>query len=213
MGGFNSSRWHGHSVKAVVEDCHVLCSVRWTREGILRDGVYRSGGLEWRNPQTGEVLASISYVLDMTSESPTVQLRYTSGKEILAYHVPILSTRPNYGGVKWWFGCPACRRRVRKLYLPPGQRYFACRRCYRLAYEVQRKDAQGRAIEKARKIRLRLGGSRNLLESFPAIPKGMWWRTYLRLRTEATAAEWREIGFFSERIGRRQKLIQSEAIL
>lgn len=27
-----------------------------------------------------------------------------------------------------------CGRRVRKLYLPPGGRYFGCRHCYRLTY-------------------------------------------------------------------------------
>ena len=36
-----------------------------------------------------------------------------------------------------WFVCPlvGCGRRVGKLYLPPGGRYYGCRHCYRLTYE------------------------------------------------------------------------------
>jgi hypothetical protein len=41
----------------------------------------------------------------------------------------------------FYFICPlvvngrACRRRVAKLYLPPGGEYFGCRHCYNLTYE------------------------------------------------------------------------------
>jgi hypothetical protein len=45
-----------------------------------------------------------------------------------------------FGGERWWGRCPlvldgrSCGRRVRKLYLAPGARYFGCRLCYRLSY-------------------------------------------------------------------------------
>ena len=45
-----------------------------------------------------------------------------------------------------------------------------------------------RSLEKARKIRMRLGGSADLLEPFPEKPKGMHRRTYLRVRALAEAA-------------------------
>jgi len=32
----------------------------------------------------------------------------------------------------------ACARRVRKLYLPPDEKYFGCTRCYQLKYESRR---------------------------------------------------------------------------
>ena len=47
---------------------------------------------------------------------------------------------PTYGGRRWWFMCPlafmagAPPRRVAKLYLPPGGRYFGSREAYRLTY-------------------------------------------------------------------------------
>jgi hypothetical protein len=43
-------------------------------------------------------------------------------------------------GLRWWFVCPligqgrTCARRVGKLYLPPGSRYFGCRHCHELTY-------------------------------------------------------------------------------
>ena len=43
----------------------------------------------------------------------------------------------------------ACNRRVAKLYLPPGGRYFGCRHCYRLTYRsVQEHDKRVDALRR-----------------------------------------------------------------
>jgi hypothetical protein len=48
--------------------------------------------------------------------------------------------QPNYGGHRWWFICPIVRRdggpprRVAKLYLPSGSKYFGSREAYALTY-------------------------------------------------------------------------------
>ena len=105
--------------------------------------------------------------------------------------VELVSTSPHYGGLRWWFICPvtvggrACQRRVRKLYLPPGGRSFACRRCCQLSYTSQRQDDMNRALSKAQAIRERLGGSASMAQPFPSKPKKMWWRTYRRLRASS----------------------------
>jgi hypothetical protein len=104
-------------------------------------------------------------------------------------------TMPHFGGCRWWFLCPLspngflCRRRVHKLFLPPGATYFGCRECYELTNKSRREDAKNRALRKARKIRVRLGGSVSFLDEFPAKPKGMWERTYRRLKGQAEDAE------------------------
>src|SRR5262249_13398702 len=90
---------------------------------------------------------SISYEVNTLDPArPFVRLSYTlthadtKERESLAYRVELTTTRPRFGGVRWWFVCPLvvracpCERRVGKLYLPPGGRYFGCRHCYDLTY-------------------------------------------------------------------------------
>jgi hypothetical protein len=56
------------------------------------------------------------------------------------YKVRLVTTRPTYGGLRWWFLCPLQRHdggpapRAGKLYLPPGGRYFGSRVAYGLTY-------------------------------------------------------------------------------
>ena len=50
-----------------------------------------------------------------------------------------------------------------------------------------------RGLEKAQKIRMRLGGSPNMLETFPEKPKGLHWRTYDRLRRAHDMAQERSM--------------------
>ena len=63
------------------------------------------------------------------------------------YLIEIATSRPRFGGRRYWFRCPAvrdgtpCGKRVGRLYLPPGQQIFACRVCYNLTYwTVQTRD-------------------------------------------------------------------------
>jgi hypothetical protein len=51
-------------------------------------------------------------------------------------NVQLVSTEPNYGGLRWWLLCPKCDRRVSHLHLPPrGCFRFLCRHCHDLSYE------------------------------------------------------------------------------
>ncbi len=109
------------------------------------------------------------------------------------------------GGQRPWFICGVhasgiyCGRRVTKLY--GAGKLFACRRCYCLAYQSQRERAYDRALTRTQNIRMKLGGSPSLAEPFPDKPKGMWWRTYWRLRGEAQEAEYRSWIGVAERFG------------
>jgi hypothetical protein len=75
-----------------------------------------------------------------------------------------------------------CGRRVAKLYL--GDKYFACRHCYQLAYKCQRETSIDRADRKANTIRDKLKWDRGVLSLPGDKPKGMHWKTYARLVKE-----------------------------
>jgi hypothetical protein len=107
--------------------------------------------------------------------------------------VRIVRVPCRYGGTRPYFICPGvvngtlCGRRVSKLY-GPG-RYFLCRHCCRLAYASQSEDVLNRSVRRANKIKRRLGGNGGIDSPFPPKPKGMWRRTYERLREQALDAE------------------------
>jgi len=54
--------------------------------------------------------------------------------EINGQLVKISVTRCNYGGLRVWFVCPNCQKRVGKLFRKPLFEEFFCRRCNDLAY-------------------------------------------------------------------------------
>jgi len=107
--------------------------------------------------------------------------------------VPITWTACHFGGHRPWFVCPVyhCGRRVALLY-GTGE-LFACRCCSGLAYASQREALWFRDVDKAQKMRMRLGGSTVMSEAFPNKPKGMHWQTYERLRRAHDTAEWRSM--------------------
>ena len=98
-----------HSNRYTVENCLMLSVYRLKDRIGRHDGVMRIEGI-WTDSNTG-------------------------GKEEVRYPVRLVDTPCNFGGRRWWFTCPICKRRVAKLYLPPGAKYFGCRHCYNLTYQ------------------------------------------------------------------------------
>ena len=129
-----------------VEDGLALDAGTLARGGAISHG-RTTGTLSWKDAD-GREIASVLWETESVEEAAAlIQLRYslrTRGAgdpgEGVVEPVRLLATRPNYGGVRWWFACPlitdgkSCGRQVAKLYAPPGARYFGCRTCHRLTY-------------------------------------------------------------------------------
>jgi hypothetical protein len=139
MGGIGSGRrWHLNKADTV-EDCRVLDLGALGRKGPFVPGYTGEVRWSWGGLQTGSIsfavepgpagglILRLSYLMTQTGEEVSTPIR-------------LETTRPHFGGARWWGRCPlavggrACGRRVRKLYLPPGGRYFGCRVCYGLTY-------------------------------------------------------------------------------
>jgi hypothetical protein len=70
-------------------------------------------------------------------EGMTFFLDYCLKDEPIRQAIVLVSTRQPNGGERYWFLCPAinCSQRCTKLYLPPGRKIFACRKCHNLTYK------------------------------------------------------------------------------
>ena len=197
MGGFGSGRPAG-SGRAKVEACRSIDANRLHREGCLKPG--RICSMQWM--RDGETVASINLRAEHDRLHLTYRVRIGGGEwEDVNETVRIVRTPCRFGGARPYFVCPgvvngtACGRRVAKLY-GPG-RYFLCRHCYRLAHASQSEGAWDRILRRANKVRQRLGGDPGMASRFPPKPKGMWRRTYDRLREQAFDAEMRVDEAFS----------------
>ena len=139
MGGTGSSRWDEYARRITAEECRHLSVASLVRNGLLA----REGGTEgrwvWRCCAGHPPDLSVTYRFQ--------RLGPTGGLLILSYtvqatedpvqtRISLTATRPNFGGLRWWFLCPWCYRRCGKVYMPPKGRHFACRRCHGLTYRT-----------------------------------------------------------------------------
>jgi hypothetical protein len=142
MGGAWSGRWHLHTKAQTVEECLILDIGLLAREGALVP--WHTGNISWS--RGGKESSSIGFTVRPMEAGLCLVLNYTwklggaADCEVVQETIRLESTPMRFGGVRWWAWCPLavdgrnCCRRVGKLYLPPGGRYFGCRSCYRLTY-------------------------------------------------------------------------------
>ena len=174
----------------LVEDCLSLAIEELSRRRLFRGAGSRQADLSWGALHPPNLSPAVRLELHLAGSSPSWIIRYwvTGSDRSTAMHQSgaLVRTRPPYGGVRWWFGCPRCGRRCGKLYLPPDRPDFACRICYRLRYVVQDCGRDRRHELRARRLVERLGGDVNDAlwggrVSWSRSPRGMRRRTFDRL--------------------------------
>ena len=139
--------------KTKVDEVRSIDALDLQRNGVFSKGADYSWTASWR--RDGEVVASISYRVESGENGPsglrfmyTITSNETGEKRDYNYIIPVVTTRCNYGGKRWWFVCPlvvnghSCLRRCRVIFLPPGAQYFGCRECYGLTYESRQRHRE-----------------------------------------------------------------------
>jgi hypothetical protein len=195
MGGPGSGSWYRWNKRGTVNDGLSLDINQLGRDGLIVQD-YAAGSLRWQNTYTGEETASIGFILEPLGEDGlTMRLHYTrtgrnGEKDNLTYSIVLQTNRPHYGGRRYWFTCPLtvngwpCRRRVGKLYLPPGGKYFGFRHCYNLTYKsCQESDKRINFYGKnPAAMKAAMDGDRLSTESFLALRS--FFRIMRRLKDE-----------------------------
>ena len=192
MGGSGSTRWQMHSKKHTTDDCRSLSIFNLKRENLLMPGRVRSGSWVWSNQYTGEERASIGYELSLKEGASYLRLYYThtsvwaNNKTDLDYKVSIVTTSCHFGGLRYWFICPLtvngryCGRRVGKLYLAPGSRYFACRYCQDLTYRSSQESSPVinalKKLDTMTLLKMMNEGEVDLLNGLKALPDNIFGR-------------------------------------
>jgi hypothetical protein len=183
MGGYGSG--HRWSSKDKTSKYKRLDIRRLQQKGVLNLRHW----LNWQWTLNDQPYANIN----IRPESDRVMLSYrhrSGGGEWKNEEYPVLMTQTHchFGGVRQWFLCPArgCTRRVAVLY---GGAIFACRQCHQLAYDSQSEAAHDRALRRAQKLHVRMGGSGAVGDGPPPKPRRMHWKTYKLLADRFERAE------------------------
>lgn len=123
--------------------------------------------------------------------------------------LPLVATRPYFGGVRLWFRCPrsGCGRRCSILYRASdtNARAFACRRCYRLDYPTQRMSRAERLSNRAAK---RLSLLMQVSEHEFVKPKRMHRTTFGRIVSEVAALDRAAEAIYSPSLTRMVRAIE-----
>lgn len=172
---------------ARVESCLALDVNELRRKGALVPGA--SGTLTWA--RDCDTVASADFRANTAGLILCYDAHGTEVPKVIEQRVALSFVPATFSGARAYFLCPGaeCGRRVSVLYFRRG--VFRCRRCHGLAYESQREGAVRRARRRADKLRARLGWPqrRALVLPIAVKPKGMWSKTFERLRGYAIAAE------------------------
>jgi hypothetical protein len=189
MGGYGSGRTGGQPTVESALRLDIGAMMRW---GCIRPGAHLQGEMTLHFYDDELAIKFESRVGDPWDSwlrlQYTIHDYWTGDPYEIDDKIFLTTTRPSFGGLRWWFVCPRLNRRVRKLYLPLGGRHFRSRRAYRLPYSSQRETVHGRAMRRAEKLCKRLGGD-PADDNYPEKPKRMRWATYNRLIDKIARAD------------------------
>jgi len=133
MGGTGSSRWQGHPKRPIVEHSLSIDSLALSRAGALD----RSGTIvRWE--QRGKPISSVAVgALKLPDGRRELLVAYKARGEsahTVAEAFTLERVPMGVVGARWFFRCPDCDGRARKLFMPPGAQHFRCLKCSEATY-------------------------------------------------------------------------------
>jgi hypothetical protein len=186
------SRFRGsrrQSLLRLVEDGLTLNIDQLIRARGLIPGSRISGRIDWTLGRTGQRAGAVQYDSQLALPNAYLRLYFTvsdpirGGSHSMEQEIRLTTTRPRFGGARWWFICPHSGARVGRLHLPPGSGQFAARRAHGLRYACQTENRHQRAARRASKLIARLGGRPDPYFP-PDKPRRMRWSTYTKAVNE-----------------------------
>ena len=179
-----SRRSRRQAAVRLVEDGLTLNVDQLIKARFLIPGSRISGRIDWAFTRTGQPAGAVRYESQLALPNAYLRLYFTVSirgeSHSMEQEIRLTTTRPRFGGARWWFICPQSGARVGRLHLPPGSLQFAARRAHGLRYACQTENASQRATRRAWKLVARLGGETDSysLPLLPLKPKRMRWSTY-----------------------------------
>jgi hypothetical protein len=185
------ARGHNWKGGGTVDGTRSLDVMKLARAGYLTGSQFGSGRWSYRD--------SSALSVSVTGGREAIRLDYrirTRGEEwqLVSQRIPIRWTSCRFGGERPWFVCDVyangvyCGRRVAKLY--HGGRLFACRRCYRLVYAIQRGGPMDRAHHNLGRLHRKPRADYDRPDMPPPPrPKWMRWKTYSRIARQLEAGQ------------------------
>ena len=175
MGGIGSGRIG--ECAGQCENCDRVDLSYLTRKKLLNVG--RAGMMRWT--YAGRTTGAVAIELlegEAQVRLDCVTIGWDGAKHHSTAVVNFWRSEQHLGGTRRWFLCPACARACRVLY---GLARFRCRKCARAIYAVQSAPRHRRPLVQAQKLRMRLGGSGNIMEPLPVKPRTMHWKRYFKM--------------------------------
>ncbi len=197
MGGCGSGEWFRHDKKAKTNTLFRIAIKDIRHSSGLEPGAKGQAWQSVRGVLGSFVLFKVKkdrVLFEYIHQSPEKE------DQLVVETIWLAHTPCNFGGKRAWFSCPQCCKRVGVLFRV--DRRFRCRKCHKLSYQTQSWGEIDRAGHKSRKIRIKLGGSGGLGDTFPPKPVGMHLKTYFTLMQKAVNTERKFWTLLGEKIDR-----------
>jgi hypothetical protein len=148
----------------------------------------------WTAAGEDEPWAEVDILVEAQPDRADAILRYDidqasrpTGPQV--QRIRIVGEPCHFGGVQWFWICPATGRRVRNLYLPNGGALFLSRDAYKLRWLTTCSTELEKSHMRMARIAKKLGAEyQGFSRTPPPRPKWMRWWTYDRLVAEWEAA-------------------------